>query len=44
MTGRLEEAVSANKQALLRSPDNIFAHLDLAENYIADGPREGGPG
>ena len=30
MTGRFEEAVSAFKQALLRSPDNIFAHLNLA--------------
>ena len=43
-TGRFEEAVSAYKQAILRSPDNIFAHLSLASTYIADGPREGGPG
>ena len=33
-TGRYEEAVSANKKALQRSPDNIFAHLNLAANYI----------
>ncbi len=37
MTGRFEEAVSAYKQALLRSPDNIFAHLGLAATYMAMG-------
>jgi len=36
-TGRREEAVSAYKQALRRSPDNIFAHLGLASIYIAMG-------
>ena len=36
-TGRFEEAVSAFKQALLRSPDNIFAHLSLASTYILMG-------
>ena len=33
-TGRFEEAVSAFKQALLMSPDNLFAHLGLASTYI----------
>jgi adenylate cyclase len=37
MMGRFEEAVSAYKQALLRSPDNIFAHLNLVSTYIAMG-------
>ncbi len=37
VTGRYEEAVSANKKALQRSPDNIFAHLNLAANYILMG-------
>jgi adenylate cyclase len=36
-TGRFEESVSAFKQGLLRSPDNIFAHLGLASTYIAMG-------
>ena len=36
-TGRFKDAVSAFKQALLRSPDNIFAHLGLASTYIAMG-------
>jgi adenylate cyclase len=36
-TGRLEEAVSAFKQALLRSPDNIFPRLSLAATYIQMG-------
>jgi adenylate cyclase len=36
-TGRFEEAVSANKQAILRSPDSMPAHLNLASNYIAMG-------
>ena len=44
LTGRFEEAVSAYKQALLRSPDNIFAHIGLACYLHCDGPREGGPG
>jgi adenylate cyclase len=35
--GRFEEAVSAYKQSLLRSPDNIFAHLALASAYILMG-------
>jgi adenylate cyclase len=36
-TGRFEEAVSAFKQALLMSPDNLFAHLGLASTYIEMG-------
>jgi len=32
-TGRFEEAVSAYKKSLQRSPDNIFAHLGLAATY-----------
>jgi adenylate cyclase len=35
--GRLEEAVSAFKQALLRSPDNMFVHVGLAATYIQMG-------
>jgi adenylate cyclase len=31
--GRFEEAVSAYKKSLQRSPDNIFAHLGLAATY-----------
>jgi adenylate cyclase len=31
--GRFEEAVSAYKKSLQRSPDNIFAHLSLAATY-----------
>jgi adenylate cyclase len=34
LTGRYEEAVSAFKKALQRSPDNIFAHIYLAACYI----------
>jgi adenylate cyclase len=37
MTGRFEEAVSLFKQALLRSPDNMFAHVGLAGTYMAMG-------
>ena len=33
VTGRFEEAVSAYKKSLQRSPDNIFAHLSLAATY-----------
>jgi adenylate cyclase len=36
-TGQLEEAVSAYKQAISRSPDNIFAHNGLASTYILMG-------
>jgi adenylate cyclase len=36
-TGRFEEAVSAYKQAILRSPDNIYPHLGLASTYILIG-------
>ena len=32
-TGRFEEAVSAYKKSLQRSPDNFFAHLGLAATY-----------
>jgi adenylate cyclase len=32
-TGRFEEAVSAFKKAIQLTPDNIFAHLGLAETY-----------
>jgi adenylate cyclase len=34
MTGRFEDAVSAYKQAIHLSPDNIAAHLNLAVAYI----------
>jgi adenylate cyclase len=37
MKGRFEEAVSAFKQTLLRSPDNIFAHIGLVDSYMAMG-------
>ncbi len=33
VTGRFDEAVSAYKKSLQRSPDNIFAHLSLAATY-----------
>jgi adenylate cyclase len=33
-TGRFEEAVSAYKKSIQRSPDNIFAHYGLAATYI----------
>jgi adenylate cyclase len=33
MTGRLEEAVSANKKALQRAPDYIAAHIGLLTTY-----------
>ncbi len=33
ITGRFEEAVSANKKVLQLSPDNIFAHVNLALTY-----------
>jgi adenylate cyclase len=36
-TGRFEEAVLAFKQALLRSPNIIFAHVALASTYILIG-------
>ncbi|MBI4763917.1 MAG: tetratricopeptide repeat protein [Deltaproteobacteria bacterium] len=35
--GQFEEAVSALKQALLRNPDNIFPHLNLAYAYLQMG-------
>jgi adenylate cyclase len=35
--GQFEEAVLAHKQAILRSPDNIFAHLGLVITYMAMG-------
>ena len=31
--GRYEEAVSAYKKVLQRSPDNLLAHLGLASTY-----------
>jgi adenylate cyclase len=37
LTDRFEEAVSAYQQAILRSPDNIFAHLLLVSAYIRTG-------
>jgi adenylate cyclase len=37
LTGQLEEAVSALKESLQRSPDNLFAHLGLAVVYIEMG-------
>jgi adenylate cyclase len=37
MTDRFEEAVSAHKQALLRSPDNLLAHVALAGAYMVMG-------
>jgi adenylate cyclase len=37
VTGRIADSVSAYKQAILRSPDNLFAHLNLASIYIAMG-------
>ncbi len=37
MTGRFEEAVSAYKKVLQRSPNNIFAHLGLAATYSITG-------
>jgi adenylate cyclase len=36
-TYRFEEAVSALKQAILRSPDSIFPHVSLASTYIQMG-------
>jgi adenylate cyclase len=36
-TGRFEEAVLAYRQALLRSPNNIFAHVGLTSTYILMG-------
>ncbi|MBI4767784.1 MAG: tetratricopeptide repeat protein [Deltaproteobacteria bacterium] len=41
-TGRLKEAVSAFKQALLMSPDNLFAHLGLSSTYIEMGREKEG--
>jgi adenylate cyclase len=41
-TGRLKEEVSAFKQAILRSPDHIFAHLSLAATYIQMGREKEG--
>ena len=37
LIGRIDEAVSAYKQALLRSPDNLYAHVGLASAYIRMG-------
>jgi adenylate cyclase len=37
ITGRYEEAVSAYKKALQRSPDNLLAHVFLATTYIMMG-------
>jgi adenylate cyclase len=34
VTGRFEEAISAYKKAIQRSPNNIFAHHGLAVTYI----------
>jgi len=36
-TGRYEEAVSAHKKALQRSPDNLLAHVFLAATYSGMG-------
>jgi len=36
-TGQFEEAVSTFKKALLREPNNLFAHLLLANTYIRMG-------
>jgi adenylate cyclase len=33
LTGRFEEAISAYKKALQRSPDNMFSHLGLVVTY-----------
>jgi adenylate cyclase len=35
--GQFEEAISANRQALLRSPNNLHARLGLVASYIAMG-------
>jgi adenylate cyclase len=40
--GQFEEAVSAYKQAILRSPDNLFAHLSLTSTYIRLGREKEG--
>jgi tetratricopeptide (TPR) repeat protein len=36
-TGRVEEAVSSYKKALEREPNNIFAHISLAGQYVRMG-------
>jgi adenylate cyclase len=36
-TSRFEAAVSAFKKSLLRGPDNLFTHLNLAAAYVALG-------
>jgi adenylate cyclase len=36
-TGRFEKAVSEYKKALLRAPDNLFAHLCLTAIYFGMG-------
>jgi adenylate cyclase len=36
-TGQFKEAIPVLKQALLRSPDNIFPHVNLAAYYIQMG-------
>ncbi len=40
ITGQLKESVSAYKQALRRSPDNLFAHLGLAATYMGMGRKK----
>jgi tetratricopeptide (TPR) repeat protein len=40
LTGRHEEAVVALKQALVRSPNFLFAHLQLAATYSELGREE----
>jgi tetratricopeptide (TPR) repeat protein len=37
LMGQIDESVSTYKQAILRSPDNIFARIGLASSYIAMG-------
>jgi adenylate cyclase len=37
ITGRFEESVSAIKKTIERSPNNIFAHIQLAVTYIQMG-------
>jgi len=40
VTGRFKESVSELKKALRRSPDNLFAHLNLAATYSLMGQEE----
>jgi TolB-like protein/Flp pilus assembly protein TadD len=35
LVGRYEEAIAAQKQALLRNPHWLFAHLELLANYLS---------